>query len=402
MPLNPVAAGARVAGYGSLSAAVFLLGIASSFVIPYLSLFGANEAGMSPLALGAFMTSLSVSGIVLSSVIGRWSDRRGDRRLVVALALAAAACGYALLAVTREYALLVLVATTFLGAGAAAYPQLFALARTQIRGADASSAGRGVVALRSVFSMAWVVGPPAGAAILARADFAGLFAAAAAAYGLAAVPALLVRPRTPAAAPPSRASLLPAPGSGRPVLPIALCFALYGMAGSMGGIALPILVTRALGGSTGDVGLMLGLGALLEIPLMLTLALAPRRASSERLLAFAFALFALYFAVVASAGGIAALLLVQAFRAVVVAITAALGLAYFQELMPDRIGAATTLFANTINAGQMLAGIGFGVVAQAFGVRAVFVACAVVAGLACALLVAVTRRPVGRRSATTS
>lgn len=391
MLLNAAAALGRVPGSARLSAAVFLVGTATSFAVPYLSLFLANEAGMTPLALGIFMTSLSASSIVVSSALGRWSDRQVDRRAVVALALAAASIGYGLMSVTRHHLLLVLVACAFLGTGAAAFPQLFALARIRIRAAEPRSSENGIVALRAVFSLAWVVGPPAGAAILARAGFGGLFVAAALAYALAAVPALLARPRPAAVLPAAPARLVTAPEPRRPVLPVAVCFALFGMAGSMSGIAFPIYITRTLGGTSADVGLMLGLCALMEIPLMLTLALAPRRFTSESLIVFAFALFALYLGTVAAASSVAVVLLAQALRALVVAITAALGLAYFQELMPGRLGAATTLFVNTTNAGQMLAGIGFGVAAQTLGIPAVFVLCAIIASLACVLLVAVTR-----------
>ncbi len=380
----------QIPGFGGLSLAALLLGSATSFAAPYMSLFGANKVGMSPLALGVFLTLTSLSSIVISTLVARWSDRLPSRRPIVLAAFGAAAIGYTLLAFTRNYWLLLLIGVVFLGGGASAFPQLFALTK-----ARAGAAGeQGVATLRSVFSLAWVLGPGIGAAVLAWASFRGLFLVTATCFALATLPLLrLGKTAKGASAPPAEGfGALAAPVTpARPVRLIALSFVLYGAAMQMGGVALPLHVTRALHGSEGNVGVLLGLCALLEIPMMLGFALRPRRAGNEKLILWGLAAAALYFVCVWAAPNVWWVGAAQLIRAYVIAILATLGMAYVQELMPNRVGVATTLYANTMNAGALLGGLGVGLCAQAFGYTAVFALAAVLAALAWALLLA-TRR----------
>lgn len=372
----------------SLSLSVLLMGLAFSFAAPYIALFAVQQAHMTPLALGIFLTSNAVCAVLISTALGRWSDRL-NRRVIALIALGAAALGYGLLSFVRGYLPLLVVGGLFLGTGAAAFPQLFAYARARLLAAGAPD--RAVTTLRSVFSFAWVIGPGVGAVLQARLGFAGLFLGTALGYGLAAIP-LLRRPRPlPATTRPREAAPSGSAHPPRAIALIALAFTLYGTALSMGSIALPLFVVQELGGTNGNVGFLVGLCAALEIPPMLALALWPRRVPSEKLIVLALALLGLYFLMCLFAQGLALLALAQLVRALVIAVVAGLGITYFQDLMPGRLGASTTLFANTSNVGAMLAGILTGVVAQLSSYRMVFALCLLLSALAWALLFAVRR-----------
>ncbi|SMB88646.1 sugar efflux transporter [Deinococcus hopiensis] len=394
MHTNPLLSLKNVPGYLGMAVTVLLLGFATSFAMPYMSLFGVQKVGMSPLLLGVYLTVVALSSITISTLLARWSDRLPDRRPVVLTAIAAGTLGFVLLAFTTNYLAVLLIAAVCLGTGSAAFPQVFALSRAQ-----AGAAGeQGMTALRSVFSLAWVVGPGIGAALLAGLHFPGLFLATAACYVGAAIP-VLRRMRAPL--PPATTSgeevQASAPATPpRPMHWVALSFVLYGTAMNMGSAALPIHVTRGLHGSEGNVGFLVGLCALLEIPIMLSFVLRARRASNEKLILWGMMLFALYYVMVFVAPNIAWLAVAQAVRAVVVAILATLGMAYVQELMPDRVGVATTLYSNTMNAGSLLGGLGLGVCAGLFGYHAVFVLAGVLSLAAWGLLLA-TRRGLGAR-----
>ncbi|STP79573.1 broad specificity sugar efflux system [Escherichia coli] len=52
-----------------------------------------------------------------------------------------------------------------------------------------------------------------------------------------------------------------------------------------------------------------------------------------------------------------ALMTLQLFNAVFIGIVAGIGMLWFQDLMPGRAGAATTLFTNSISTGVILAGV---------------------------------------------
>src|ERR1039458_2061086 len=71
-----------------------LLGLALSFVTPFYSVFGTIEVGMSNWTFGIFMTITSCAGIVLSTLISRWSDTHFTRKSILLLGCAAGAAGY--------------------------------------------------------------------------------------------------------------------------------------------------------------------------------------------------------------------------------------------------------------------------------------------------------------------
>ena len=376
-----------------LAASAFALGLGSSFAGPYLPLFGVKVAHMTPLRLGLFLTCVSIFSIVISTLIGRWSDRLPSRRPAVLLGMASAVCAYLLLSVTSNYLLLLLGGGLLLGLGASAFPQLFAYARVQLADASSQTIQHGLTSLRSVFSLAWVVGPLIGAALLGAFSFGGLFVGSALAFLLAGLPVLLDAPlgrraraaRVPVAQTP-HSEPHTNPVTARQLQVIAVSFMLYATALSMGSSALPLFVTQTLGGSSGQVGWLIGLCALLEIPIMLSFVFMRQRLSPPSMMVLGFALMAAYVLMMALSNQLWLLSLAQVLRAAAIAISAGLGMAYFQDLMPGRVGAATTLFANTSNAGNVVAGTLFGVWAQAFGYHSVFALCAALAVVACGLM----------------
>jgi MFS transporter, SET family, sugar efflux transporter len=340
------------------------------------------------------LTLVSSSSILISSMLARRSDRLANRKPVVVLTMLTTAAGYICLSSLRSYWLLIVCVSVFLGLGAAAFPQLFALSRQQLLGIGAKHPDRDMTSLRSIFSLAWVVGPIGGSLLLEKFGFQGLFLGTVVCYLLASVPVVFARtypPSTASGAVAAGLELQQAPA--RTLAVTALCFVIYNMAGSMGASWLPIHVTETLHGSTANVGFLVGLCALLEIPVMLGLAFWRSRPSNQHMLAVCFALSTVYFVLLFSATGLGLLVVAQAVRAVVIAISATIGMAYFQELMPGRTGTAITMFSNTMNLGAMLAGIVAGAVVQGFGLLAVFALCAGLCGVAFVLFSSMNRQP---------
>lgn len=82
-----------------------------------------------------------------------------------------------------------------------------------------------------------------------------------------------------------------------------------------------------------------------------------------------------------------ALIALQLFNAIFIGIVAGIGMSYFQDLMPGRVGVATTLLANSIRTGSIMAGTITGVVAEWWSFHGVFM---VALALALALLALAT------------
>src|ERR1051325_6927060 len=60
-----------------------LLGLAYSFVVPFISMFGTREVGMSHVGFGVFMTINSLAGIVISPFWARYSATHWSRKGVL-------------------------------------------------------------------------------------------------------------------------------------------------------------------------------------------------------------------------------------------------------------------------------------------------------------------------------
>lgn len=136
----------------------FLSGIAGALLTPTLSLFLTTEVKVRPLWVGLFYTANAVAGIVVSFLLAKRSDTRGDRRRLILLCCLMAVGNCLLFAFNRDYLTLITAGVLMSAVANTAMPQIFALAREY-----ADSEAREVVMFSSVMraqlSLAWVIGP---------------------------------------------------------------------------------------------------------------------------------------------------------------------------------------------------------------------------------------------------
>ncbi|MGW5163132.1 MFS transporter [Nonomuraea wenchangensis] len=382
----------------TLLMAVLLLGVTEAMIGPYIVLFGAERLRLSALQIGVFVSMTSVSGMAVSILLGRRYDRRPGRQPAM-LAASLAGTGYLLLLTGPPYPLLLLIAVLFIGPGSAAFPQLFALARSHAdRTASGSGAGSGARTplLRSAWSLAWAIGPLAGGALLGGGGYTAVLAATAAGYCLMVVTVLGLGGGPAAVREPAGADRGPAVSARAAALPIA-AFTLFHTAMFSGAVVLPLYVTRELHGSADVVGWMFSVCAAAEIPAALAL-LLPGRWSRRRAILLGMALMTVYLVLLAIFTSTVALVLVHLARGVAIAFVGALGISHMQDLFPQAPGRATTLFANTAAAGALVSGIAAGGISQALGYHAALVCCAVVSAVAWLLfLLAGRQAPVGKQ-----
>ncbi|WP_027793934.1 sugar efflux transporter [Paraburkholderia acidipaludis] len=416
----------RIPGFLPLAGATLMLGVAMSFTAPYLSLFGVERAGMSPLRLGIFMTAIATSGVIASTAAGRYSDATGKHRLLLLVSLCAATLGYLSLCIVRDYRMLLAVGIAFIGAGGCALSLVFSFSRAALPAADDVERTFASATLRTILSAAWVFGPAVGALVLAAAGFYGLFLFAAASFATCAT--IVWRMREPRMDEHATQHLMPRPvrqgeqddlpyegqpltqaevepghvparASGRAaarrhapmpevsskdIMRAVVALTLIGLAANATMIVLPLYIVHGLQGTRIDVSIMLGLGALMEIPMMLALGARASVLNKPRWLAACAVVHAVYFVAMASAPGVYALIPMQMLNAFVVAVTSCLGMTYVQDLMPDSPGRATALFFNAARLGSILSGVLSGLLVQALGYRGTFLFCGLLA--LCALV----------------
>ena len=420
----------RIPGFLPLAGATLMLGVAMSFTAPYLSLFGIERAGMTPFRLGIFMTAIATSGVITSTAAGRWCDATGKHRGLLLASLGAAMLGYLSLCIVRDYRLLLAVGVAFIGAGGCALSLVFSFSRAALPAADDAERTFASATLRTILSAAWVFGPAVGALILAAVGFYGLFLFAAGSFAVCGSIVWRMREPDPADIPVPRAAASPATPdatsaaphddpaptdavmqaaeparsagpanerherraphvplhevSSRDIMRAVVALTLIGLAANATMIVLPLYIVKGLQGTRFDVSIMLGLGAFMEIPMMLALGARASVLNKPRWLAACATVHAIYFVSMSVAPSVHALIPMQMLNAFVVAVTSCLGMIYVQDLMPASPGRATALFFNAARLGSILSGILSGMLVQAFSYRGTFLFCGLLA--LCALV----------------
>jgi MFS transporter, SET family, sugar efflux transporter len=350
------------------------VGISTALVMPFLSLFLSTEVGAGPVRVTVFLVAAPLSGVIASSVIGRFSDRRAIRRRLLIGASLAGFAGSLATAFVRDYWILFGLAVTAFAVANALFPQSFAFARQVLLRDNPGGAAMAISGLRTVFSVAWVAGPPLAAVLLQVGDFRWVYGAAAVMYLIAAAVAAFLLSEPPAIGAPAADGTASAPApTGRDASRATLLMATIGFTLlqcplTLGAQALPLYVRNDLGGEVSDAGLILGLCAALEIPLMLGLGWLTTRLPLRPLILGGAAVGVAYFGLATAAGSVWVLVAAQLLNALFIAAVSGLGITYVQEMLPRQPGRATTLFTNTFPIGAMLAGPLFGL-AQHFGFR---------------------------------
>ncbi|MFC7528894.1 sugar efflux transporter [Actinoplanes sp. GCM10030250] len=350
---------------------VFLtVGIATAVVGPFLGLFLSTAVDASPIQVTLFLMVASLSGVVMSWAIGRISDRRPMRRTLLIVAALAGCAGTGLTAVVRDFWVLLALTATATAIAGSLFPQSFAYARQVLQSEDPNRAAMGISTLRTVFSIAWVGGPTLAAFLLEAGDFRYVYGAAALMYLVAALVVVRWLPEVEAPAAHREGEPVSAPVP-RVVYPILAGFTLMQTSMVLSVQVMPLFVSTELNGSIGDAGLILGLCAALEIPLMLGFGALSTRMPLRRIILVGAVCGVLYQALAASAQSVWMLAAAQLPNAILIAAASGLGISYIQDMIPRFPGRASTMFTNTFPIGQILAAPLFGV-AQEFGFRLAF------------------------------
>jgi MFS transporter, SET family, sugar efflux transporter len=367
-----------------LSLVFIVVGLGTSFVGPYLALFLAEGVHAGPLHTTAFLIIAPLSGVGASWLIGRISDRRPIRKQLLIIAALAGALGAGLTAVLRDYWAVLAVTATLTAVAGSLFPQSFAYARQTLRQKDPARAAFGISALRTLFSAAWVGGPPLAALILASHGFGWTYGLAGALYLVGALMIVTLLPKVPATVEKKTESHGTTPAV---LFLIIASFTLVSTASTLNVQAMSLFVQHDLGGTIAQTGLILGICAALEIPMMLALGALTTRIPIRRLIYLGIFCAVAYHAIAATATHVWVLAAAQLLQAMVISTVGALSISYVQDLLPAHPGRATTMVTNTFPIGQILAAPLFGL-AQHFDFRLAYACNLVLCLLGLLLLIA--------------
>ncbi|HAH9956627.1 TPA: sugar efflux transporter SetA [Escherichia coli] len=368
--------------YAAFMLVAFMMGVAGALQAPTLSLFLSREVGAQPFWIGLFYTVNAIAGIGVSLWLAKRSDSQGDRRKLIIFCCLMAIGNALLFAFNRHYLTLITCGVLLASLANTAMPQLFALAREY-----ADNSAREVVMFSSVMraqlSLAWVIGPPLAFMLALNYGFTVMFSIAAGIFTLSLVLIAFMLPSVARVELPSENALSMQGGwQDSNVRMLFVASTLMWTCNTMYIIDMPLWISSELGLPDKLAGFLMGTAAGLEIPAMSLAGYYVKRYGKRRMMVIAVAAGVLFYTGLIFFNSRMALMTLQLFNAVFIGIVAGIGMLWFQDLMPGRAGAATTLFTNSISTGVILAGVIQGAIAQSWGHFAVYWVIAVISVVA--------------------
>ncbi|EPC0235470.1 sugar efflux transporter [Escherichia albertii] len=351
----------------------FLTGIAGALQTPTLSIFLADELKARPIMVGFFFTGNAIMGILVSQFLARHSDKQGNRKLLILLCCLFGVMACTLFAWNRNYFILSSTGILLSSFASTANPQMFALAREH-----ADMNGRETVMfstfLRAQISLAWVIGPPLAYELAMGFSFKVMYLTAAIAFVLCGLIVWLFLPSI-------QKSI---PATTRPVdmsttshsrrdtwLLFVVCTMMWG-ANNLYIINMPLFIIDELHFTDRLAGEMIGIAAGLEIPAMLIAGYFIKRIGKRFLMLIAIVSGICFYASVLMATTPTVELELQILNAIFLGILCGIGMLYFQDLIPEKIGFATTLYANTSRVGWIIAGSLDGIMVEIWSYHSLF------------------------------
>ncbi|MFX0727677.1 sugar efflux transporter SetA [Escherichia coli] len=368
--------------YAAFMLVAFMMGVAGALQAPTLSLFLSREVGAQPFWIGLFYTVNAIAGIGVSLWLAKRSDSQGDRRKLIIFCCLMAIGNALLFAFNCHYLTLITCGVLLASLANTAMPQLFALAREY-----ADNSAREVVMFSSVMraqlSLAWVIGPPLAFMLALNYGFTVMFSIAAGIFTLSLVLIAFMLPSVARVELPSENALSMQGGwQDSNVRMLFVASTLMWTCNTMYIIDMPLWISSELGLPDKLAGFLMGTAAGLEIPAMILAGYYVKRYGKRRMMVIAVAAGVLFYTGLIFFHSRMALMTLQLFNAVFIGIVAGIGMLWFQDLMPGRAGAATTLFTNSISTGVILAGVIQGAIAQSWGHFAVYWVIAVISVVA--------------------
>lgn len=385
----------RKPAYRACCASLFLIGLAVSAGMPFVTLYLVRDLGASLSVVGLFFLTALV-GPLVSGLTGRLSDRLPTRLPLIRLSALWLATGWLLLCAARHVWVAFAISIVFFCLVGTVNAQIFAILH-DVMGREEERRSNAVVStIRTAYSLGWMGGPLIGSSLAAAGSYRLAFIATAVLYILSFLPLQLLNRSIPLSLnhPPPR----PTRGSGSVwviVVFVALCT--LAMSGDTVRLAyLPILAVDILHLTPVALGIAISLQPLIEVLIMPMTGLLAERFGLTKVISAGLVLGGMGYVTLAASTTLWQIYLAEIFIACLVAVFLSLGIVYVQQLAPTSPGFTTSIFFGGLSFSSTLGAIIGSVGTRLFGVPHVFLLPAMVCFVALVALVATDALRLGR------
>lgn len=357
---------------------MMLLGMGISITVPYLILFATNDLGMTSTQYGLLLALAAISQFIMNTIVARFSDTHNiNRKVIIITALLMGAVSFSIYFYIHEVWIFIVMYAVFQGFFAPAMPQMYASARESINvSASRDRAKFANAVLRSMFSFGFLFGPLIGALLLGVNGYAGLFTGTVTIilFTLMLQVFFFKDIKTKQTTTDVNHIEAKAPNMlhDKALIVPFLAFILLHIGQWMYTLNMPLFVTKYLNEAEGYVGGLASLCAGLEVPFMVVLGILSAKLTTRVLLMLGGLFGGLFYFSIGVFESLVMMFVGQVFLAVFLAILLGLGISYFQDILPDFPGYASTLFANAMVIGQLCGNLLGGIMSHWVGLGNVF------------------------------
>lgn len=379
--------------------AIFAFGFAGAATSPYQSVVGIRELGLSNGLYSALIFSAAAVNVIVSILLGNLADRLGQYRTMMLTVAIFGILGYGAVYVIPAQATFILSALFFLPVYGALNSLLFANVRVATTGMERNDVATVNSGVRAMISLSWVLVPGITGALLVNSSGmlpAYLFAALACAVCFGLIAVFLPRQNGTDKAATRHLSYLAALGEviSPPVFARVMAVALISSTLHVNGAILPLIVTGAAHGTVTDIGVLVGIVALLEVIFIVVWGRIQRVMSHVTALAIGTVIYVIYLLLLGLASApwhVYALTLISGIGA---AALISIPITYLQDLIAERPGLGSALISVNIFVSAGLSALIFavGTGASSYSGTAVIGAAAGLLGLAMLLFFEGARR----------
>lgn len=325
--------------------------------------------------LSAYMVTAVVSSVIVSQVIARYSDQGWQRKRILIVSLSCYLVTVVSFIFIREFWLAIVVVTLFGSVSGASFGQLFALGREygDSRFEDSTSF---LSIMRAGIAIAWVFGPPVAFILKAQFGFNASFAASAFIVCTAIVVIACYLPDSVVKPDIEEKDKVTAPSSINFLIVLYAFVVVFAFAANnLYIVSMPLYLSQELKVEANWLGVLFGVAALCEIPVMFYAGKLAARFGTVRVMSVGLVSGCLFFVTMLIATDKAMLIAAQIFNGIFIGSCATLGMVALQDMMRDRLGTASTLFSNLLNVSMLAASLAVGIVGELFSYYSAFYVC---------------------------
>ncbi|ELV8643605.1 sugar efflux transporter [Vibrio vulnificus] len=346
-----------------------IIGLCGAFFYPLTSLFLVEQLNASPMMLSLYMVVAVISSVSVSQVIAGKSDRGWQRKTILLISVSCQLVTVFSFIFIREYWIAIVVVSLLGSISGAAFGQLFALGR-EYGDKYVTDSASFVSTMRAGIAIAWVFGPPLAFLLKAAYGFEASFTVAATIIAMAILVIFLGIPNVERNL---RVEKEPSRANGgwvssvNPLVSIyCLIIVLAFAANNLYIVSMPLYLSQELKVDANWLGVLFGVAALCEIPVMLWAGKLARRWNALTIMKVGIASGVLFYSVMLLATNYTHLIVAQILNGIFIGTCATLGMVVMQDMMKDKLGTASTLFSNMLQLSMLVSSLSVGVVGELF------------------------------------